>query len=77
MWVVHSNMCSWRKIKNDTISLPIQTDEQNNPIIDPDKTYHPEGYIPDWEFMENYIRAIEKVVISDVVKYKDEVIEKT
>lgn len=28
----------------------------------------------DWEFMEKYIRAIEKIVIKDVVKYKDEVI---
>lgn len=27
--------------------------------------------------MERYIRAIEKVVIADVVKYKDEVIAKT
>ena len=73
----YSNMCSWKKIKNDTISLPIQTDEYNNPVIDQDKTYHPEGYIPDWDFMERYIRAIEKVVIADVVKYKDEVITKT
>ena len=39
--------------------------------------YHPDGYIPDWDFMEKYIRAIEKVVIADVVKYKDEVIAKT
>lgn len=27
--------------------------------------------------MERYIRAIEKVVIADVVKYKDDVIAKT
>lgn len=32
---------------------------------------------PDWTYMEKYIRAIEKIVIKDVVKYKDEVIEKT
>ena len=30
---------------------------------------------PDFEYMERYIRAIEKVVIADVVKYKDKVIE--
>ena len=31
----------------------------------------------DWEFMEDYIKAIQKIVIKDVVKYKDEVIAKT
>ena len=32
---------------------------------------------PDFEYMERYIRAMEKVVIADVVKYKDKVIETT
>ena len=32
---------------------------------------------PDFDYMERYIRAIEKVVIADVVKYKDRVIEET
>ena len=32
---------------------------------------------PDFEYMERYIRAMEKVVIADVVKYKDKVIEAT
>lgn len=31
----------------------------------------------DFDYMERYIRAIEKVVIADVVKYKDKVIEAT
>lgn len=73
----YSNMCSWNKIKNDTLNLPIQTDTDNNPIIDIDHKYHPDGYIPDWNFMEKYIRAIEKIVIADVVKYKDDVISRT
>ena len=29
-----------------------------------------------WVFMEKYVKAVEQVV-ADVVKYKDEVIEKT
>ena len=33
--------------------------------------------LPDWSFMENYIRAVEKVVIKDVVDWKDEEIKKT
>ena len=32
---------------------------------------------PDFDYMERYIRAIEKVVIADVVKYKDNVINAT
>ena len=32
---------------------------------------------PDWEYMEKYIKATEKVVIRDVVDWKDEIIEKT
>lgn len=30
-----------------------------------------------WVFMEKYVKAVEQVVVADVVKYKDEVIEKT
>lgn len=33
--------------------------------------------IPDWEYMEKYIKATEKVVIRDVVDWKDEMIKKT
>ena len=32
---------------------------------------------PDFDYMEKYILAIEKLVIADVVKYKDKVIETT
>ena len=33
--------------------------------------------LPDWSFMEKYIRAVEKIVIKDVVDWKDEEIKKT
>ena len=73
----YSNKFTRTFVSNTTPLLPIQTDEDNNPVIDPERKHHPDGYIPDWDFMEKYIRAIEKVVIADVVKYKDEVIAKT
>ena len=57
--------------------LPIKVDEYNNPIIDKDCKYHKDGYIPDFDFMKKYIRVVEKLVIADVVKYKDEIINKT
>lgn len=65
-----------KKVENDVISLPIQTDPSNHPIIDPAHTYHPDGFIPDWDYMAAYIRAIEKLVIKDVVDFKNEFIAK-
>ena len=48
------------------------------PVIensDPDHEYTVDDI--NWQYMERYIRAMEKVVIADVVKYKDRVIEET
>lgn len=67
----------WKIAKDCVLEIPIQTDVNNAPIMDFDRNYHPNGYIPDWDFMERYIKAIEKVVIKDVVEWKDAVIEKT
>ena len=64
------------RVENDDILLPIQTSHDGKPIIDPDRTYHPDGYIPDWEYMEKYIKATEKEIIKEVVLYKDTVIAK-
>lgn len=67
----------WKIAKECKLFLPIQTDSQNNPIIDSAHTYHSQGFIPDWEYMEKYIKATEKIVIRDVVDWKDEMIKKT
>ena len=48
----YTNMCSYNKIKHTTVKLPIQQ------VLDPDKTYHPEGYIPDWDYMEAFMKQI-------------------
>ncbi len=65
---------TWDRVKQLKIMLPIKTDVENGPILC-EKTYHKDGYIPDWEYMEKYIRVIEKKVIADVVKYKDQVLD--
>ena len=72
----YSNMCSWNKIQDLSLCLPIQTDDSGKPVIDDDKTYSPKGYVPDWEYMEKYIKAAEKEIIKEVVLYKDKVIAK-
>lgn len=59
------------RMKDTKIILPI-TLENGVPLVDKKHTYHPYGYIPDWNYMECYIKAMEKVVIADVVKYKNE-----
>jgi hypothetical protein len=68
---------TWDKVRKIFIPLPIKKDKEGNPLLDKSKMYHEEGYMPDFEYMEKYIKAIEKTVIEDVVKYKDEVIDKT
>lgn len=44
-------------IKSTKIMLPVKHDK-NGIIIDKDKKYSDNGYIPDWEYMENYIKAL-------------------
>lgn len=72
----YSNKAVWSKVRKCNICLPIQTDDSGKPVIDASKTYSPKGYIPDWEYMEKYIKATEKEIIKEVVLCKDEVIAK-
>lgn len=72
-----NNSISYRKIQSDIFCLPICLNDDGTPVIDHNHTYHPDGYVPDFDYMEKYIRAIQKMVITDVVKYKDSVIEQT
>ena len=57
-------------LKDLEIELPISS------TIDPTHKYHPEGYIPDWQFIETYMKALEKTVIKEVVDYKNDFINK-
>lgn len=61
----YSNMCTYNKIKNETIQLPVKPDT--------DEINYTEDDI-DWDYMESYIRAMEKQVIADVVDYKESTI---
>ena len=40
------------------IILPIQRAEDNTPLIDEKHKYSDDGYIPDWTYMENYIKSL-------------------
>ena len=45
-------------IKGTLLKLPIQRDSNGNPVIDDNRTYSNNGYIPDWQFMEDYINSL-------------------
>lgn len=64
----YNNMGTWNKIKELSITLPIITDNSGVPIIDSEKRYHKSGYIPDFQYMESYVKAIEKNIIKNVVE---------
>ena len=43
---------------NMVIELPVRHHINGSPVLDEDKKYSDEGYIPDWEWMENYIKSL-------------------
>ena len=46
------------KYAEDEIKLPVITSADGTPIIDESNEFSDEGYIPDWQFMENYIKSL-------------------
>ena len=46
------------KYMNDVIKLPIKYNEDGSRFVDISKTYSKEGYVPDWKWMENYIKSL-------------------
>lgn len=44
--------------KDFTIKLPIKKTEDGHPIIDAEHRFSDDGYIPDWEYMDSYVRQL-------------------
>lgn len=42
----------------ESIRLPVQHDVFGQPLIDPSKKYSDDGYVPDWDFMEQYMKSL-------------------
>lgn len=40
------------------LRLPIQHDAAGQPVIDPSRKYSDDGYVPDWDFMEQYMKSL-------------------
>ena len=47
-----------KRLQYETLVLPIQRDSNNIPIIDETNKFHKNGYIPDWKYMEEYIKSL-------------------
>ena len=49
----------WKTHLKDTIiKLPVKHNTDKTPFIDETHKYSEEGYLPDWEFMEKYIKSL-------------------
>lgn len=50
----------WRpaRMKHSILKLPVKLDQSGKPFIDQNKPYSKKGYIPDWDFMESYIKSL-------------------
>lgn len=65
----YSNARIPEKIKKERILLPIKVDENGNTIIDDTYFYHDEGFIPDFDYMQERIEELEQERIEKLEQY--------
>lgn len=65
------NCC--KNLPNMIIRLPIQYKKDDIPFIDEKRIYSDNGYIPDWNFMENYIKSLHHKPITTENKPKNNI----
>lgn len=65
----YSNARTPEKIKKEQILLPVIQDESGIPIIDTAFHYHDDGYIPDWQYMQDRIAELEQDRIAELDAY--------
>jgi len=58
-------------LTNEAIKLPIKYGKDNKPKLDKSNRYSADGFIPDFDFMETFIRAIEKQIIKDTALWSE------
>lgn len=55
-------------MKNSDVCLPIQHNSDGTPYIDAACVYSDEGYVPDWKFMEDYIKSLHHKPLTTQIK---------
>lgn len=46
------------RLRTEIIKLPVLLNDDGSVYIDKDKKFSSDGYVPDWKFMENYIKSL-------------------
>lgn len=46
------------RIKSTTLKLPIVLNDDGTPYVDETHKFSDDGYVPDWTFMENFIKSL-------------------
>lgn len=54
----YGRKCNQAKIKNMTLKLPICRDKDRQPVIDKTYKYSDKGYLPDFEWIENFVETL-------------------
>ena len=49
---------SKEQLNKERIKLPVQHNEDGTIYIDENHTFSEKGYVPDWQFMEDYIKVL-------------------
>ena len=45
-------------LKKECIKLPIKINANGTPFLDEEHVYSDEGFVPDFEYMENYMKSL-------------------
>ena len=49
----------WKTHLRDTeVKLPVQRNDDGSPVIDRSHRWSDDGFIPDWQFMEDYVKSL-------------------
>ncbi len=67
-WSYGRKLHDLKKAKNIVIKLPVNCNPDNTPFIDKTKTYSSNGYVPDWQFMQEYIKSLHHKPITTKIK---------
>lgn len=60
----YGRQCRVSNTKKINIKLPVQHDLDGNPVIDKENLFSDEGFIPDWQWMEVYIKSLHHKTVS-------------
>lgn len=56
----YANACTSENLRTLKIPLPAKKEQDGTMYIDGKKTYNDNGFTPDWEFMDHYMKSIEE-----------------